>query len=155
MKLSIKKNEIIEEFFNDKLLIGVRYPAHYSDFITHLYHFLALRFENTLSPITKEKEGSITSSGLFGDIATETPADFQVWQARDDMAKTGYLLYQNRIQTEYLVSHPQKLDLILLISNLSTTQKEPLLQTLNQIPQVQASMYLDLKTLKDASYLIR
>ncbi len=157
MKLIINKSEIMSSFFGDKHLIGVRYPHHFSDFVTHVYDYLALKFENTNEPIKKTAVASTEQQGLFAtSLADRSSAEFQVLTAIDDIEKSKHTLYQNRQGTEYLVGSKPEVDFIWSVADMRQPElkSSELIKKINKIPGVQVSQYLELKSLRNASYLI-
>ncbi len=156
MKLGISKAEIMSEFFGDKYLIGIRYPHHFSDFVTHVYEHLALKFENSNTPINKTID-SEESQGLFASISTHPSiSTFQVLTAVDEIENSKHILYQNRLGTEYLVRSRTDMDLIWLVSDLRKPEvkSKELIGKINNIPGVQISQLMELQSLRNASYLI-
>ncbi len=157
MKLIINKSEIMSSFFGDKHLIGVRYPHHFSDFVTHVYDYLAIKFENNNEPIKKNAIIATDQQGLFATSVTDRSSkEFQVLTAVDDIEKSKHTLYQNRQGTEYLVGSKPELDFIWSVADMRRPELKSteLIKKINKIPGVQVSQYMELKSLRNASYLI-
>ncbi len=158
MKARLTSKQFESAFFEDKYMIGLRYPGHFSDFVTQIYHHLALNFVNTGSPIhyIQTQSTDAASSSLFGSTASTEDLYYQVFRAQDPTDNTEHILYENRIGTSYLIQSKENIDYIWLVSDINEPEKylNELIRKINTIPDVQIAMSLIPEKLKNLSYLI-
>ncbi len=158
MKINLRTKELEEAFFDGKHLIGIKYPHHFSDLITQIYHHMALHFVNTGEPILyiPTAETQTAKNTLFDTIPTPEQQYMQVFRTQDPKDQTIHLLYENRRGTHYMVQSKDNFDYLWLVSEVNAPEEycRNLSQQINQLPDVHISTKVNINKLKNSSYLI-